>query len=209
MTKKKEESLVLLTLHTVLLSSTNEYRRSCRINRFFNKSFEEIREQVNLNIGGTRYQCNWDIFRRLPESRLCKLGNAKTIKEILLLCDDYREAINEYFFDRNPDVFYHILHYFQTGKLHIPDSICITTFKDELDYFNIDESFVDSCCQQKYWSKKIEIIEDIRTENEQIPSEIIFTNCYPMLRKKIWIIMENPRSSIIGYVSIFLVEIIF
>jgi len=44
----------------------------------------------------------------------------------------YEEETGEYFFDRDPDIFRHILNYYRTGKLHFPKAECLTQYDEEL-----------------------------------------------------------------------------
>ena len=131
------------------------------------------------------------MFSRLKDSRLNRLQYAKTTREILFLCDDYREDIKEYFFDRNPDLFVFIMDYYKTGKLHLPDNICVLAFKDELEYFNIGEQCLNTCCLQKYQIKTEDILGELRKEQEQLDDidHGNFKNCCPSMRKKVWIIL--------------------
>jgi hypothetical protein len=139
------------------------------------------------------------MFSRLKDSRLNRLQYAKTTREILFLCDDYTEDIKEYFFDRNPDLFVFIMDFYKTGKLHLPDNICVAAFKDELEYFHIDEKCLDFCCSQKYLIKVAEIQDEILKEQEDrnaIDFEN-YQNCCPEIRKKAWIILVRSLINLI------------
>ena len=88
----------------------------------------------------------------IPKSRLAKLKNAETIDD-LKLCDSFNFEQNEYFFDRDAWFFPSIIQVYRTGKLHLIENVCVLSFKDELDYWAIDESYLKLCCQQKYHLK--------------------------------------------------------
>ena len=59
---------------------------------------------------------------------------------------EYNAATNEFFFDRHPHVFAHVLNYYRTGKLHVPYDVCGPLFEEELIYWGIDVTQVESCC---------------------------------------------------------------
>lgn len=47
----------------------------------------------------------------------------------LQVCDDYDVQQKEFYFDRNPGLFPYVLHFYQTGKLHIMDELCVFSFR--------------------------------------------------------------------------------
>lgn len=55
---------------------------------------------------------------------------------------EYNPDKKEYFFDRHPGVFAHIVNYYRTGKLHCPLDVCGPLFEEELSFWGIDENQV-------------------------------------------------------------------
>lgn len=45
------------------------------------------------------------------------------------MCDDYDVQQKEFYFDRNPGLFPYVLHFYQTGKLHIMEELCVFSFR--------------------------------------------------------------------------------
>lgn len=156
-----------------------------------------------LNVGGNHYEVLWKTFEALPNSRLGQLRYAKNSEDILNLCDDYNKDKNEFFFDRQSDMFTTILNFYRIGKLHLFDEICVISFLDELKYWGISESEIETCCQQKYYEKKHAILEEIKTEKILL-NDIIYDeskSCGYKLKRKLWDLMENPQSSTASRVS--------
>ena len=71
----------------------------------------------------------------------------------------FDEEIHEYFFDRDPDIFRHILNYYRTGKLHYPKHECLTQYDEELAFFGIMPDVIGDCCYEDYRDRKRENAE--------------------------------------------------
>uniref|UniRef100_A0A3B1ITQ5 BTB domain-containing protein n=1 Tax=Astyanax mexicanus TaxID=7994 RepID=A0A3B1ITQ5_ASTMX len=65
---------------------------------------------IILNVSGTKFQTWRNTLERYPDTLL-----GSTERDFF-----YHEETNEYFFDRDPDIFRHILNFYRTGKLHYP-----------------------------------------------------------------------------------------
>uniref|UniRef100_A0A8C2FAM0 Potassium channel tetramerisation-type BTB domain-containing protein n=1 Tax=Cyprinus carpio TaxID=7962 RepID=A0A8C2FAM0_CYPCA len=62
---------------------------------------------IILNVSGTRFQTWRNTLERYPDTLL-----GSTERDFF-----FHEETNEYFFDRDPDIFRHILNFYRTGKL--------------------------------------------------------------------------------------------
>ena len=81
----------------------------------------------------------------------------------------FDEDAEEYFFDRDPEIFRHILSFFRTGmfffsntifnkfyihiilgKLHYPRTECIGLVEEELVFFGISPDIINDCCYEDY-----------------------------------------------------------
>ncbi|CAF2541144.1 unnamed protein product [Rotaria sp. Silwood2] len=175
--------------------------------------------KVILNVGGVRHEVLWRTLSRLPNTRLGRLAKLRQTAlsttrlmphdEIIRLCDDYDLSKEEYFFDRHPRTFSSIINFYRTGKLHLVDDLCVISFNDDLNYWGIDEYYLELCCQNRYHQKKDHVLEEMKKEADLLKvekEESIGERCCGNFRRKIWDLFEHPHTSkaarIIAFVSI-------
>lgn len=98
---------------------------------------EEDFDTVTINVGGTRFETARATLARHPDTRLSALDETSS---------EYGPKRREFYFDRDPALFLHILNFYRFGDLHFPRDLCGPTIRRELDFWGIDMQHVAPCC---------------------------------------------------------------
>lgn len=177
--------------------------------------------RVVLNVGGTRHETFLNTLENFPDTRLAWISEQ-------LRKNPGRDR--EFFFDRHPGIFAHILNYFRTGKLHVPRDICGPMFEQELAFWGIDPKQIEHCCWayydehnelEKTWGElmntvPVESLSD--QEDDELCSDGEVAHCengngwsdtvkkkWRVVRKRVWRVLEDPYSSKIAWVSMLVI----
>ena len=165
--------------------------------------------RIILNLRGVKYEVLLKNLSAAPlSSRLAKLKifieNSENSKEISSICDDFVLSENEFFFDRDPDVFKLVLNYLVSGEFHFNENFCANLFSNELVYWGISEFEICECCRSIYWKKMNSIQEEVEKEKQIIEDYIRkddFGSFLPEVREKIWKILTYSEVSFISKVN--------
>ena len=147
--------------------------------------------RVKLNVGGTHFECYTSTLSAFPDSKLAMLNEAS---------DNYDVERDEYFFDRNPLIFGHILDAYRSGDIHLPNDVCGDRFRDELSFWDISINYVRPCC----WEKLYRSESDIYTIKLLLEGVKLGTNKEPESQRwkdKVWLLLDEPKSSKLAMVS--------
>ena len=139
-------------------------------------------EKVVINVSGCKFETWRNTLDKYPDTLL-----GSNEKEFF-----YDDEGKEFFFDRDPDMFRHILNYYRTGKLHYPKHECITAYDEELAFFGIMPDIIGDCCYEDYRDRKREnserLMDDRASEDGESKEQLTF-------RQKMWRAFENPQTS--------------
>ncbi|KAJ3597779.1 hypothetical protein NHX12_001296 [Muraenolepis orangiensis] len=167
---------------------------------------------IRINVGGFKKKLWSDTLSRFPETRLARLLHCRSEESILELCDDYDHAEKEFYFDRNPSLFPYVLNFYNTGRLHVMAELCIFSFSQEIEYWGINEFFIDSCCSNAYHCRKMdpERREDWEEHSEEGSTASSFDELLEFYRdaskfdkqplgsarRRLWLMLDNPGYSV-------------
>ncbi|XP_049422579.1 potassium voltage-gated channel subfamily D member 2-like isoform X2 [Epinephelus fuscoguttatus] len=144
---------------------------------------------IVLNVSGTKFQTWRDTLERYPDTLL-----GSTERDFF-----FHEETNEYFFDRDPDIFRHILNFYRTGKLHYPRQECISAYDEELAFFGIIPEIIGDCCYEDYKDRRRENQERIQDDEEMDPTnDLVLPDM--SFRETMWRAFENPHTSTMALV---------
>jgi len=96
--------------------------------------------RLRLNVSGRRFETWQQTVEKYPDTLL---GSVE--KEFF-----YDVDADEYFFDRDPELFRHVLSYYRSGRIHLPKHVCFSAFDEELAFFGISEDAISDCCHEEF-----------------------------------------------------------
>ena len=151
---------------------------------------------VRLNVGGKVFPATWRMLSQVPETKLGKIAESRSLEEALLHCDGYNSARNEFYFNRRNKNFTDILEFYRTGSLHISDDCCVIAFAQDLQYWDISEHHMQTCCLKRFSEVKDHLDWDYQSTNKEVDDEYFPPGPGGRLQKRIWDLFEKPHTSI-------------
>ena len=146
----------------------------------------KVDEQILLNISGHKFKCMRSILNKYPKTLL---GSNE-------LDYYYDDKTKEYFFERDPKMFRHILNFYRTGKLHYPKSECLALYEQELALFGIQ---TDSDKKHK------NDLFDSQTNETNRNKATIYKINFLTIRQRLCLAFEDPKSSILSMVLYYVI----
>lgn len=181
---------------------------------FLIEKLKRENRRVCLNVGGERHEVLWKTLERIPNSRLGLIRRCNDHMALLELCDDYSLVDNEFYFDRHPLSFSSILNFYRTGHLHLVREVSVLAFSEDLEYWGIDATLLEFCCQRRFNEKSEQVYDEIKKEGDainQIEDEDFGDGRFAQIQKFGWDTMEKPQSGKtargVASVSIFFIVI--
>ena len=96
--------------------------------------------RVKVNISWKHFEFNSDIILTVVQKGLL----TEMVNQAL---EDEKEL--SFTVDRSADSFAAVLMFYETGKLHLPTTVCPRLFLDELDYWGISHENLSDCCHYR------------------------------------------------------------
>lgn len=152
-------------------------------------------KRIVLNVSGRKFE-TWDYTLKKYPTTL--LGNSD--RESF-----YDSEKNEYFFERDPIFFRHILNYYRHGRLHFSVEECGEFYEDELEFFRIPTDAMGLCCLEEYHDSNTAATRETPSVGETSPCE-----CVPQrktFRQRLWVLFDNPHSSTTAKVVYYIIGI--
>lgn len=182
------------------------------------------KERIILNAKGTRFEVLLDSLDHIPDSRMHQLkqlieNKRNNLTDAIMdenerkltlsdLCDDYSSDLKEFYFNRDPELFAHMLKFYEKRENNRRVHLCLVNFcahevEKEFEYWKIDyEQHLDLCCLDRFQSEKSATEDALHTYktlinnlSNQGTTANFGTVCLPKVRKDIWNFMEWPKTS--------------
>uniref|UniRef100_A0A3P8ZC68 Potassium voltage-gated channel subfamily V member 2 n=2 Tax=Esox lucius TaxID=8010 RepID=A0A3P8ZC68_ESOLU len=158
---------------------------------------------LNINVGGKVYKISYKLAAKYPKTRIGRLATYTDHNRKLDLCDDYMVQNNEFFFDRDPDIFHNIFNFYRTGVLWIKDEVCPRNFLEEINYWGVRMKNTHRCCRNSFEERQDELNEQLKIQREleaevetEENEELFHGMAFGQTRCLIWNMMEKPFSSV-------------
>ncbi|KAL8577353.1 hypothetical protein ACOMHN_044858 [Nucella lapillus] len=151
---------------------------------------------VNLDVGGRHYRTTTSTLSTLPATRLGKIAQE---------AEKNRAKSVDLFFDRNPQIVNSLLDLYRTGKLHLPEHMCVAAASEELRFWEIPRELLQDCCWKRLESQESDevVVAEIDRFLED-PYARFTRNPPPTWRMAVWMVLEGSGNSVASKVWSFI-----
>ncbi|XP_027146054.1 potassium voltage-gated channel subfamily V member 2-like [Larimichthys crocea] len=166
------------------------------------KDRPECQQSINVNVGGKVFHIPKQYAIKYPQTRIGSLALCRDKAKLLMLCDDYSVCKNEFFFDRDPTFFHHILHFYTSGVLWVIREMCPINFEEEIAYWGLSLKDTQLCCWLVFEERVDDVRDNLKVDRELMAEIEVKSNdeCFKDMmfgdiRKSLWNLVEDPYSS--------------
>ncbi|XP_051543159.1 potassium voltage-gated channel subfamily C member 1 [Myxocyprinus asiaticus] len=140
-------------------------------------------DKIVINVGGVKHETYKSTLMTIPGSHLAKLV-------------DTESPSKELFFDRQPEVFTHVLQYYRSGKLHCPTNLCGVLLEEEFAFWGISGADVEPCCWAAF-RQHSDVVEALAKFDPSVTMKEVDPGKRDQSSiSKTWALFDDPYSSI-------------
>ncbi|XP_060579985.1 potassium voltage-gated channel protein Shaw-like [Ruditapes philippinarum] len=100
---------------------------------------QRLSDTVTLSVGSVLFKTTRSLLKTFDGTLLSNLDELST---------EFDARENVYYFDRDPELFRHILNSYRLKEVHIPRTVCPLVFKKEMEFWSIPIQMIAPCCWQ-------------------------------------------------------------
>ncbi|VDI16920.1 voltage-gated potassium channel [Mytilus galloprovincialis] len=154
---------------------------------------------------GIKHELSDQLLRRIRETTSDAADHILATIKNDSKCMDFQ-------FNRHTTSTNNIFDYLNGGKLHMPEDICPQKFNEELEFWGIPETELESCCFTRYVSyfdnlQVLSVLEEGECKRNTM-FEIVATmaggNGWRSIQARAWSVMEYPTSSFLAKVFLYI-----
>ncbi|XP_076080086.1 potassium voltage-gated channel protein Shaw-like [Mytilus galloprovincialis] len=154
---------------------------------------------------GIKHELSDQLLRRIRETTSDAADHILATIKNDSKCMDFQ-------FNRHTTSTNNIFDYLNGGKLHMPEDICPQKFNEELEFWGIPETELESCCFTRYVSyfdnlQVLSVLEEGECKRNTM-FEIVATmaggNGWRSVQARAWSVMEYPTSSFLAKVFLYI-----
>ena len=111
-----------------------------------------VSPEVIISVSSVQFKTTGSLLKAIDGTLLSNLDESS---------EHFDKKENVYNFDRDPDLFRHILNAYRIKEVHIPRNYCPFVFKKELQFWEIPLHMIAPCCWQ-YLYDSASTLEDLK-----------------------------------------------